>query len=86
MISFLIANWLIPAVTFVVCGLYVCWKAKGGSLLFKIDKKDDGATQVMKAVFGLGWAFGSMLVAIWVFIFSAIWLLIAGLGALLGAG
>lgn len=86
MISFLIANWLIPAVTFVVCGLYVYWKAKGGSLLFRVDPKADGTTQFWNILLGFGWAFGSMLVAMWAMFFAAVWLLVAGVGAVFGAG
>lgn len=86
MLAFLIAHWLVPAMAILVCAVYIRWKSKGGTILFKIKKSDDGATQALKAIFGFGWAYGSILLAVWISIFSAVWLFVAGVSALFGAG
>ncbi len=59
----IVVHCYIPALIAAVCALYVLWKAKGGTLLFRIKKTDEGSTAALKAIFGFGWAYGSIMVA-----------------------
>jgi hypothetical protein len=54
MAAWLIANWVVFASVLGVCAGYILFKVKGGNLLFRIKKTDDGTTQAMKAVVGFG--------------------------------
>jgi hypothetical protein len=82
MAAWLIANWVVFASVLGVCAGYILFKVKGGNLLFRIKKTDDGTTQAMKAVVGFGWAIGSVMVAWFVGIVAFLLLVASGIAAL----
>jgi hypothetical protein len=74
--------WWIFASISALCAAYIAFKAKGGNLLFREKPTDDGSTKALKAVFALGWAYGSVMVALIVGVISFLLLLASGIAAL----
>ncbi len=74
--------WWLFATLFAGSLGYIYWKFKGGNILFRFKKSDDGSTQFWKALLYLGWTYGSVVVAMGIALVTLIMLVASGVANL----
>jgi hypothetical protein len=80
--AWLAAHWSLFLCTALASSAYIAWKAKGGRLLFREHNGDDNNTKMMKGLAAFFFAYGAMMVAMWIAAISLVLLALAGIGAL----